>query len=104
MNQLARKSALSQKMSNGQIKVVEDFTMDAPKTQTYKEIAGSISETNKRLLVLGEGDQNIYLSSRNLASDKVMTAGELNTYSILNCKDLILTESSVSKLSEILSK
>ncbi len=104
VNQLARKSALSQKMSNGQIKVVEDFTLDAPKTQTYKAIAANISETNKRLLVLGEGDQNIYLSSRNLASDKVMIAGELNTYSILNCKDLILTESSVNKLSEILSK
>jgi large subunit ribosomal protein L4 len=104
VNQLARKSALSQKLSNGQVKVVEDFTMDAPKTQAFKEIAGKISDTNKRLFVLGEGDHNIYLSSRNLASDKVMVAGELNTYSILNCKELILTESSVGKLAEILSK
>lgn len=104
VNRLARKSALSQKLNNGQLKVVEDFTFDAPKTKAYKDIAVNLSETNKRLLVIGELDQNVYLSSRNLASDKVVTAAELNTYSILNCKDIILTESSISKLSEILSK
>ena len=104
VNRLARRSALSQKLNSGQLKVVEDFTFDAPKTKAYKDIVVSLSDTNKRLLVIGDSDKNVYMSSRNLSTDKVMTADELNTYSILNCKDIILTESSISKLSEILSK
>ncbi len=104
VNRLARKSALSQKLSNGQVKVVEDFTFDAPQTKSYKELISNLSQTNKRLLVTGDLDKNLYLSSRNLQSDKVMTANELNTYSILNCKELILTESSINVLTEILKK
>lgn len=104
VNRLARRSALSQKLTNGQVKVVEDFTFEGPETKAYKGVVANLSDTNKRLLVTGEMDRNVYLSSRNLPGDKVMTADELNTYAILNCKELILTESSIGKLTEILTK
>ena len=104
VNRLARKSALSQKINNGEVKVVEDFAFDSPKTATYRALVSNVSSAKKTLLVTGDLERNVFLSSRNLPNDKVMTAAELNTYAILNCKELILTESSVNKLSEILGK
>ncbi len=104
VNRLARKSALSHKLSAGQVKVVEDFTLETPKTKALSGILSNVSDTNKSLLVTGDYDKNVYLSGRNLASSQIVIADELNTYSILNCKELILTESSVEKLKGILAK
>jgi large subunit ribosomal protein L4 len=58
----------------------------------------------KTLLVLGDANKNVYLSSRNLQGTKVVKASDLNTYDILNAENLILAESSVKVIETILNK
>jgi len=99
VRRLARVSALSQKMADGSLKVVEDFTMEAPKTSALSSIIQSVGGgKGKALLVTADHDNALYLSGRNLAKSNVVNAASLNTFEILNCQNLILTESAVSKL------
>ena len=94
---LARKSALSYKAKNNAIVVVEDFTMEAPKTKEFITIAKNLKVADKKLLmVLPEKNNLVYLSVRNLEKASVITASELNTYAVLNAVNLVLTESSVA--------
>lgn len=99
VNRLARKSALSAKASAGNLIVLEDFSFDAPRTKSYKDILKSLNQQGKKtLLVTGDYEKNIYLSSRNLEKTKVKMAGELNTYDILHANTLILSEGAVEKI------
>ena len=94
---LARKSALSYKAKNNAIVVVEDFTMEAPKTKEFITIAKNLKVADKKLrMVLPEKNNLVYLSARNLEKASVITASELNTYAVLNAVNLVLTESSVA--------
>ena len=94
---LARKSALSYKAKNNEILVVEDFTMEAPKTKEFVTITKNLKVADKKLLlVLPEKNNLVYLSARNLEKAKVVTASELNTYSILNNVNLVLTEGALA--------
>ena len=96
MKQLARKSALTYKAKDKGILVVEDFSLEVPKTREFYEIHKSLNVDNKKsLLVLSEPNQNIYLSSRNLEDSKVITVSELNTYDIMNASVVIFVESSL---------
>lgn len=100
---LARKSALSYKAKDNAIAIVEDFTFDAPKTKQYLSMLNSLSLLDKKtLLVLPDTNKNIVLSGRNLQNAKVVTAGQLNTYDVLNAEQLILVESSLSKIDNLL--
>lgn len=102
---LARISALSYKAKENAITVLEDFSFEAPKTKNYVELMKNLNLTDKKtLLVLGDSNKNVYLSSRNLEGAKVVTASELNTYDIVNAQSLILAESSVKVLETILNK
>ncbi len=99
VKRLARVSALSQKASDGSLKVIEDFTMEAPKTGALSAILSNVSGVNQRtLLVTADHDNTLYLSARNLSKSGVVTASNLNTYEILNCRNLILTESAIGKI------
>lgn len=99
VKQLARASALSEKAKSGEIRIIEDFTFDAPKTQELHKVFSALNEGNtKNVLVTGDYDKNVYLSGRNLAKSGVVTAGELSTYDIMNCSRLILTEGSIEKI------
>ena len=94
LKQLARKSALTVKVQENQIKIVEDFTFDAPKTKDFVNFTKNFKlEGQKVLLVLAGQDKNVYLSARNVPGARIMTASVLNTYSLLNNKAIILTES-----------
>jgi large subunit ribosomal protein L4 len=94
---LARLSALTYKARNNEIMVVEDFTLDAPKTKDYSAVLANLSiDVKKSLIVLDEPNKNIYLSSRNLTGTKVVTISELTTYDILNSNSLVFFESSLS--------
>jgi large subunit ribosomal protein L4 len=104
LKQLARKSALAYKAKDNSITVLENFNMDEPKTKNYLTLINNLKFNNeKTLLVIGDYNDNIYKSSRNLAKAKVMTAKDLNTYAILNASKLILTEGSVEVIEEILN-
>ena len=98
---LARRSALTFKAQNGQIVVVEDFTFDAPKTKSFVALEKSLKLDDKKIVVvLDKVDANVRLSARNLQNAKLVTASDLNTYSVLDNKTLVLTESSVAVLNQ----
>lgn len=100
---LARKSALSYKAKDNQIVVVEDFSFDAPKTKDFVALAKNLQLADKKVvLVLPDQNKNVYLSARNLEKVRVVTASEINAYTILNCSSLVLAESSVAIIDKIL--
>lgn len=102
---LARKSALSYKAKEQAIVVVEDFTMEAPKTKDFVNITKNLKvEGKKSLFVLSETNKNVYLSSRNLQRSKIMSANQINSYNVLNADVLVLTESSLQTIDNILNK
>jgi len=102
LKQLARKSALSYKAKNNSIVVLEDFSFDAPKTKEFIGICRNLNLNNKKsLFVMGESNKNIYLSSRNLQRQKVLTASNINTYEIMNAGTLVFVESSIDVLNKM---
>ncbi|MDJ1466717.1 50S ribosomal protein L4 [Cytophagaceae bacterium DM2B3-1] len=103
VKELARKSALSYKAVNSGITVVEDFTLNQPKTKEYIKILESLSALDKKtLLVLPEVNKNVVLSSRNLPKAKVILANQLNTYELMNADLLLISEGSLVKIEELL--
>jgi large subunit ribosomal protein L4 len=103
VKQLARKSALTYKARENRILVLEDFNMEAPKTNEMVAIKSNLQIADKKsLFVLPAENNNIYLSSRNLQDVSVVIASELNTYQILNAKTIVLLEGSVKKIEETL--
>ena len=97
---LARKSALSYK---AQDVVVEDFNFEAPKTKVFVEMTKNLKVSDKKLLVvLPEANKNVYLSARNIEGANVQTISGLNTYRVLNAGVVVLTESSLKAIDNIL--
>ena len=105
VKRLARRSALSLKSKENALVVVEDFSFDAPKTKDFIAFLSSLGIENKKsLIVLGDTNNNVYLSSRNLERSKVVTGSQLNTYNIVNAKSLVLTESALEGIESNLKK
>ncbi len=101
---LARKSALAGKLKDEALMILEDFSLDAPKTKAYLDILNNLSVSDKRtLLVLAENDANIFLSSRNLPNAEVTTIQDLNVYQTLRSERVILSEGCIEKLKEVFS-
>lgn len=104
MKQLAKKSALSAKLKDKQIKVLEDFSLEAPKTKDFVAILNSLKLGDKKsLIILAEGNQNVYLSSRNIQNTKISTADEISTYDLVNADELVLLEGSVELIQKRLN-
>ncbi len=103
VKQLARKSALSYKIKDKSIVVVEDFQFDEPKTKKYHSIIDNLKINKRSLLVLPEQNKNIYLSSRNFPGSEVITTSELATYHIMNTPVLMFSESAIDILDKSLS-
>jgi large subunit ribosomal protein L4 len=99
VKQLARKSALSYKVSTNNIIILEDFSLDTPKTKEIIKMGNNLNITNKKsVFVLPEQNNNIYLSTRNVYGVEVVIASELSTYRIMKASTLILMESAVDVL------
>ncbi|MHA4893181.1 50S ribosomal protein L4 [Pedobacter sp. PWIIR3] len=102
---LARKSALSYKAQDSNVVVLEDFSFDSIKTKNYINLVSALNLAGeKTLLVLPSQNNNIYLSSRNIQKAKVITADQLNTYDVLNCRKLLFTTDSLKTLEEAFAK
>ena len=98
---LAKMSALSAKAKDNAIVVVEDVTMEAPKTKQFAGILKSLQLSDKKaLFVIPENDDNVYLSLRNLQGVQGSLLSDLNTYDIVNAGVLVFTESVAKILSE----
>lgn len=98
---LAKASALSHKAANGGIKVVENFTFDAPKTKEYVSFMNSLEVSNqKSILVTADYDSALLRSSGNIPNAHVVNAKDLNTYEILNANTLLITEGAIAVIKE----
>jgi large subunit ribosomal protein L4 len=99
VKQLARRSALSYKAATNCIIILEDFTLDVPKTKEIINMGNNLNISNKKsVFVLPEQNNNIYLSSRNARGVEVVIANELSTYKIMRASTLVLVESAVDVL------
>lgn len=102
LKRLARKSALTQQAKENNILVVEDFNFDTPNTKSFISVLKGLGVENKKsLFVLGELNNNVYLSSRNLKRSKTVTDSGLSTYEVLNANKVILLESSLEAVNQI---
>lgn len=99
VKRLARKSALSYKAKENAIIVVEDFSFEAPKTKDFIAFEKGIkTDVLKSLVVMPDNNKNVVLSARNLSKTEVVTADTVNTFQVLNCKSLVLTESALASI------
>jgi len=102
---LARRSALSYKAQEDAIVVVEDFQFEAPKTKEFINVTKNLKVDGKKaLFLLPDSNKNVFLSARNLQDSKVMVASLLNTYSVLDADVLVITEDSLKKIEDVLTK
>ncbi|MDD2594474.1 MAG: 50S ribosomal protein L4 [Bacteroidales bacterium] len=93
LKQLARYSALSYKVKDNAITMIESFSMEAPKTKEFIKILDNLKVNGRKtLVVLPENSNNIYLSSRNLPEINVITVDEINTYTIMNANHIVLVD------------
>ena len=105
VKQLARKSALSQKAIDGAIVVVEDFNFEAPSTKAFVNVLNNLKVSEKKqLFVLPSSNKAVYLSARNLKGTQMAIASDINTYGIMNAEVLVVTESSLEIINNILNK
>jgi len=103
--QLARKSALSYKVQENGIIVVEDFNIQTPKTKEILNIMKALGVDGKKVLFLmPEENKSVYLSARNLQKVEVMGAAMLNAYKVMSVDAVVLCENAVKKIEEVLIK
>ncbi|GHB53430.1 50S ribosomal protein L4 [Persicitalea jodogahamensis] len=102
---LARKSVLAAKAQANAVMILENFTFDAPKTKDYLQFLDAHSLTGKKtLLILGEADNNVYLSGRNIPKTKITTASQVNTYELLHADRLLISEPALIVLDNLLNR
>lgn len=104
VKRIARLSALSLKANESAIKVLENLEFAAPKTKEFAGLVNNIELKDKKfLLVLGEPNKNVYLSSRNLQGVNVVMYSDLNTYDIMKAQKVVFTEQALGNLQSTLS-
>ena len=101
VKKLAIKSALSAKVLDGEMIVLDKLTLDTIKTKEIVKVLSAVNAAKKTLIVLPEKDDVVYFSARNIAGVKVATVGTISTYDLLNADSLVLTEGAVAKLEEV---
>lgn len=99
LKKLARRSALSHKAKDAQIKIVEDFTFETPKTKEMATILKALElNATKTLLLTPKNDANVVRSGRNIPSLNILEAEKASTYDLLNNKVLLIQKSAVEAL------
>ena len=104
LKNLARCSAFSHKAKSGDLLILEDFQMDAPKTGEFSQILSNLKCNDKKtLMVVSESNKDIYLSSRNLQGAKVVSPSDVNTYDLVNANKVIVSKGALEIIESILS-
>jgi len=99
---LAKISALVYKARENKIVIVEDLTIETPKTKDFSEMLNVLrGENRKTMVVVEEHNPNVYLSGRNLVNNKTVVLSDMNTYDITNANVIIITESAAKMFSDI---
>ena len=97
----ALKSALTDKLQNNNLIVVDELKMDEKKTKRFAEVMVNLKATRKALVVLSEKDENVFLSARNLPEVKTAFTNTINVYDVMNARTLVLTKDAVTKIEEV---
>ena len=100
MRRVALKSALSAKVAENEMIVVDSLEFDTPKTKAMLEVLNAF-EAKKTLIVVAESNENIYKSARNIPGVQVLPVNNLNVYDILKYEKFIVTKDAVSKIEEV---
>lgn len=103
VRQLALKSALSQKVLDNEMTVLDNISMDAPKTKAMIKVLENLEAKRKTLIVMDEVNENVALSARNIPGVKVIDSKGLNVYDILDSTKLVITEEAVKAVEEVLA-
>ena len=104
VKRLARRSALSMKVADSAMTVVENFSFDAPKTKQMVTVLNNLKINDKKSLIVIENQNNfVSLSARNLQNVKVVTVSTLNTYDIMNASNIVISEGSLQEISRVLA-
>ena len=98
--QAALKSALTSKVQEGNLIVVDELKFDEIKTKAFKTVMDNL-KVDAGLVVLSDNDQNTVLSARNLATVDTTLTNTINTYDIMKAKKVVLTKDSVAKIEEV---
>jgi large subunit ribosomal protein L4 len=99
VKRLARKSALSYKVKDEQLLIIEDFNLEQPKTKEFSKILGSLNVAGKKVLLLTDSNKpNVYKSGRNIPKVQILEASKASTYDLLNNQILILQKSAVKEI------
>jgi len=97
----ALKSALTDKLQNNNLIVVDELKMDEKNTKRFAEVMVNLKATRKALVVLAEKDENVFLSARNLPEVKTAFTNTINVYDVMNARTLVLTKDAVTKIEEV---
>ena len=103
VRQLALKSALSQKVIDNEMTVLDTITLNAPKTKDMIKVLENLEANRKTLIVMDEVNENVTLSARNIPGVKVIDSKGLNVYDILDCTKLVITEGAIKTVEEVLA-
>lgn len=101
VRRLAMKSALSSKVADKEMIVIDDFSLDAIKTKEMVQVLEAIKAGKKTLIVLPEKNDVVYKSARNIAGANVSIVNTLNVYDILNCNTIVVLKDAVAKIEEV---
>ena len=103
VRQLAIKSALSQKVLDNALVVVDALNFDAPKTKEFADVMGNLNVAEKTLVVVTDDDKNAALSARNLANATVVTPAGVNILNVVDNQKIVITKSALSQVEEVLA-
>ncbi|MEY8381008.1 50S ribosomal protein L4 [Ileibacterium valens] len=105
VRRLALKSALSSKLQDSEMALMNEIVLDSPKTKGFAAILNAIEAPAKTLFVLGkeEGNENVELSARNIPTVSMMSSDGINVYDLLNANKVVFTEAAVKEIEEALA-
>ena len=101
MKRVAMFSALSSKIIDNEIIVLDELNLDTPKTKDMVSILKNIKADKKSVVVLGEKNENVVRSSSNIPGVKTTFVGEMNVYDVLNCGSFVITKGAIEKIEEV---
>ena len=97
---IALKSALTSKVADGKVMVLDELKLDEIKTKKFQEVLTNLN-AKKALVVIKENDKNIVLSARNIPDAQTIVADSINVYDIMKAGTVVLTKDSVAKIEEV---
>ncbi len=101
LKKLAMISALSMKVADENMLVVDQFNMEAPKTKEFVKVLGNLKVEGKTLVVTAGKDEDVLRASNNIPTVKTIQTGEINVYDLVNCDKVIFTEAAVKEVEEV---